>query len=125
MNPAATEWSWMETTATLTLTDLANVCGLDTTELDELVEYGALLPVPPTPVHTAAQAQTCVAALFSSACVAPLRTAVRLRRDYDLDLFSVGLMLEYLNRIDTLERQVRWLQTQNPMPGGLRPLGFK
>ena len=123
MNPATAEWSWMETTASLTLTDLADVCGLATTELDELVEYGALRPEPSATLRTTTPAQTC-AALFSSACVVPLRTVGRLRRDYDLDLFSVGLMLEYLNRIDTLERQVQWLQSQNPMPGGLRPIGF-
>ena len=123
MNQATAEWSWIDTTATLTLSDLAEVCGLATTELDELVEYGALQPVPSTPPRPAARAPSC-AVLFSSACVVPLRTAGKLRRDYDLDLFSVGLMLEYLNRIDSLERQVQWLQTQNPLPGGLRPIGF-
>ena len=123
MNQAPAEWSWLETTATLTLHDLADVCGMATTELDELVEYGALQPVLPTAATSAPPTHSC-AALFSSTCVAPLRTAGRLRRDYDLDLFSVGLMLEYLNRIDTLERQVQWLQTRHPMPGGLRPIGF-
>jgi chaperone modulatory protein CbpM len=111
MNATQVEWGWLETTGTVTLNDLAGMCGLATAELDELVEYGALQPM-------AAPAS----ALFSAACVAPLRTAGRLRRDYDLDLFSVGLLLEYLSRIDTLEQQVQWLQAQNPLAGGLRPV---
>jgi chaperone modulatory protein CbpM len=44
----------------------------------------------------------------------PLRTAGKLRQDFDLDLFTVGLLLGYLNRIEALERQVRTLKAQTP-----------
>lgn len=130
------EIEWPEATRTITLHHLADACGLGTAELDELVEYGALQPLPtpdadanananPDPNRATAgngntqtsdtqatdDSQPCMR-LFSAAFIAPLKVAGRLRRDFDLDLFSVGLLLEYLCRIDMLEHQLLWMQTQ-------------
>jgi chaperone modulatory protein CbpM len=102
---AAAQVAWLDARETVTVTELARVSGLTASELQELVEYGALAPVQRT------QATTLV---FSAACVAPLRHAVRLRRDYDLDLFMVGMLLDYLQRIEDLEKQVRSLKAQLP-----------
>lgn len=44
----------------------------------------------------------------------PLRTAGKLRSDFDLELFTVALLLGHLNRIETLERQVKSLQALVP-----------
>lgn len=52
--------------------------------------------------------------MFAAQCIAPLRTAGKLRRDYDLDLFTVVLLLDYLHRIETMEGQLRALQAKNP-----------
>lgn len=131
------EIEWPETTHTITLHHLADACGLGTAELDELVEYGALQPLPtldadanpdPSPTtdgngntqtsdtQATDDSQPCIR-LFSAAFIAPLKVAGRLRRDFDLDLFSVGLLLEYLCRIDMLEHQLLWMQTQGtPRP---------
>ena len=131
------EIEWPEATRTITLHHLADACGLGTAELDELVEYGALQPLPtpdananPDPNPATAgngntqtsdtqatdDSQPCIR-LFSAAFIAPLKVAGRLRRDLDLDLFSVGLLLEYLCRIDMLEHQLLWMQTQGtPRP---------
>ena len=131
------EIEWPEATRTITLHHLADACGLGTAELDELVEYGALQPLPtpdadadPNPGTSPAtdgntqangtqatdDSQPCIR-LFSAAFIAPLKVAGRLRRDFDLDLFSVGLLLEYLCRIDMLEHQLLWMQTQGtPRP---------
>ena len=129
------EIEWPEATRTITLHHLADACGLGTAELDELVEYGALQPLPTLdadsgsspatdcPTDTQANdtqagddSQTCTR-LFSAAFIAPLKVAGRLRRDFDLDLFSVGLLLEYLCRIDMLVHQLLWMQTQGtPRP---------
>ena len=131
------EIEWPEATRTITLHHLADACGLGTAELDELVEYGALQPLPtpdadPNPGTSPAtdcptdtqandtqagdESQPCIR-LFSAAFIAPLKVAGRLRRDFDLDLFSVGLLLEYLCRIDMLEHQLLWMQTQGtPRP---------
>jgi chaperone modulatory protein CbpM len=72
-------------------------------ELDELVEYGAL-----SPINTSLEGD-----LFRVDCISPLRTAGKLRRDFDLDLFVVVILMDYLNRIETLEVQVRSLQARN------------
>jgi chaperone modulatory protein CbpM len=101
----AAQVAWLDARETVTVTELARVSGLTASELQELVEYGALAPVQRTQTATL---------VFSAACVAPLRHAVRLRRDYDLDLFMVGMLLDYLQRIEDLEKQVRSLKAQLP-----------
>jgi chaperone modulatory protein CbpM len=102
---ARAQVAWLDARETVTVTELSRVSGLSPSELQELVEYGALAPV------QQAQATTLV---FSAACVVPLRHAVRLRRDYDLDLFMVGMLLDYLQRIEDLEAQLRSLKAQLP-----------
>jgi chaperone modulatory protein CbpM len=103
---ARAQVAWLDARETVTVTELARVSGLSPSELQELVEYGALAPVQRT--------QTTTTLVFSAACVAPLRQAVRLRRDFDLDLFMVGMLLDYLQRIEDLEKQVRSLKAQLP-----------
>jgi chaperone modulatory protein CbpM len=101
---AAVHVAWLDARETVTVTELSRVSGLTPSELEELVEYGALAPVQRT--------QTTI--VFSAACVAPLRHAVRLRKDFDLDLFMVGMLLDYLQRIEDLEAQLRSLKAQLP-----------
>ena len=87
--------------------ELAQLCGLSSVEVAELVEYGTLVPVGfagPVP------------SLFSAGCVPHLRTACRLRADFDLDLFTVSLVTEYLQRIAELEQRVRSLEAHLPRP---------
>lgn len=100
------EWLWLDEHNTVTLSELSRFCAMSTDEVDELVEYGALLPLE----------QGREELVFSAQCITPLRTAGKLRLDFDLDLFSVAMLLGYLNRIDALERQVRALQAQVPLP---------
>ena len=82
--------------------ELSAACSISVLELRELIEYGALAPM------DASEAEP----MFSINCLQPLRTAGRLRRDYDLDLFVVVIILDYLRRIETLESQLLGLQTQ-------------
>ncbi len=96
--------AWLDAREVIPLAELARICALSPAELDELVDYGALVPV-----EEARQER-----LFSAECVMPLRTAGKLRQDFDLDLFTVGLLLGYLNRIEALERQVRTLKAHLP-----------
>ena len=104
MTPQTHDWSWLDASETITVSDLSRVCGISSGELNELVEYGALKPWP-----TRSQGR-----VFSAACVAPLRTACKLRRDYDLELFTIALLMEYLNRIEELEHELRTLQAKTP-----------
>jgi chaperone modulatory protein CbpM len=86
--------------------DLSAACAISVAELQELMEYGALAPLAsgePEP-------------MFAITCMQPLRTAGKLRRDYDLDLFVVVILMDYLRRIETLESQLLSLQAQSGLP---------
>ena len=96
---------WLDPLRRIDQAELAHLCSLSIAELDELVEYGALLPAP---------AEGSGLRQFSGTCVAPLREAARLRSLYDLDLFTVSLLLGYLQRITQLEQQLRSLQAHLP-----------
>ena len=85
---------------TVDLSELAYAVSMSLAELQELMEYGALRPL----------ASLRTEPVFPMACMAPLRAAGKLRRDYDLDLFVVVIVMDYLSRIEHLESQVRALQ---------------
>lgn len=109
MKQAQVEWNWLDNSAMLTLTELSDCCAMSVAELDELVAYRALPPLgvgAPEPV-------------FSAEWVAPLRAAGKLRLEFDLDLFTVALLLGQLQRIELLERQLQQLQAL--LPAHLRP----
>jgi hypothetical protein len=81
---------------TVTFADLCDACAMSAAEVDELMEYGALQAVQP-----ASQVL-----IFDAEYVAPLREAGKLRRDYDLDLFMVVILMDFLKRIASLEHQL-------------------
>jgi chaperone modulatory protein CbpM len=114
MTQEQSEWRWLDTRETVTLTELSQCCGMSEAELDELVDYCALVPVAPANQEV----------IFSAQWVVPLRTASKLRGDFDLDMFTVAILLGNLNRIEVLERQVHSLQAL--VPQHLQPsLGFQ
>lgn len=88
----------------ITLGELAESCSMTVAELDELLEYNAL-----TPLDGAA-----VERVFSAHWVIPLRRVAKLRMDFDLDLFTVAMVLGHLDRIIQLEKQVQSLQALLP-----------
>ena len=98
------DWNWWDASDTLTDSELSRACGMSVRELDELVDYGALKPL-------AKQSERRV---FSASCVPTLRTACEIRRDYDLDLFTVALLMGYLIRIEELEHEIRALHSHLP-----------
>ena len=104
MSTQAVQVTWLDARVTMTAAELSRTCGMSPEQLAELVEYGALAPL------DKAEAEP----HFSGACVATLRKAARLYRDFDLDLFSVAMLLGYLNRIDELEREVHSLRAHVP-----------
>ena len=75
--------------------------------VDELVEYGALMPLA---ACSGAQESDRV---FSATHVITLRTACHVQRDFDLDLFTAGLLVGNLMHIDTLERPIQSLHAQS------------
>ena len=104
MKPQPHDREWPEVGESITHSELSQVCRISTAEIDELVEYGALIPLERSPGQRT----------FSRACVGSLRTACKFRRDYDLDLFTVALLMDHLNRIEELERELRFLQAHLP-----------
>lgn len=86
----------------LCLSELCVASAMSPADLLELIDYGALAPL--------AQGQS--EPLFAVAYLGPLRTAGILRRDYDLDLFVVVILMDYLQRIAQLEMQLQSLQAQ-------------
>ncbi len=88
---------------TIGIAELADACALSRAELEELIDYGALAPI----------ASRHSEPLFALDWMQPLRTAGKLRRDYDLDLFVVVIVMDYLRRIATLEAQVQSLQASS------------
>ena len=103
MVPNPEEWS--DPHQAIGQQELAHACGLRIEEIDELVEYGSLAPVAGGEPG---------ARFFSAGCIGALRTAARMRAEYDLDLFMLGLALDFLQRIEQLEQQVRWLEAHLP-----------
>jgi chaperone modulatory protein CbpM len=104
MSAQATDGMWTDAGDHLTREELAGASGFTLAELGELIDYGAVRALE----HAGAQP------IFSLECLAPLREAARLRRDFDLDLFALAILLDYLARIDVLERQVHSLQSHLP-----------
>jgi chaperone modulatory protein CbpM len=104
MNAQVVEVGWLDARETVSVAELSRVCGLSAAELDELVEYGALAPL-----HRNGGEH-----IFSAECIVPLRTAGRLRQDFDLDLFAVAILLGYISRIEDLERELKSLRAYLP-----------
>ena len=98
------DYASLDTSTVITLTELAQCCGLSAAELDELVDYNALAPL----------ANSAIERTFSAHWVMPLRTAARMRLDFDLDVFTVAILLGKLIQIELLERQVQSLQALLP-----------
>lgn len=83
---------------------LAALSGLPEAELRELIEYGALTPVDPAAGEW----------LFAAHCVVTVRTASRLRRDFELDTRALALALALIDRVDRLEAELRRLRVLIP-----------
>ena len=104
MTNAMIESFSLDTTEVITLTELAEYCGMSPADLHELVDYNALLPLPDSAPDFA----------FSAHWVVPLRAMAKLRMDFDLDLFTVAILLEKQHQIELLQRQVQKLQALVP-----------
>ncbi|HXF80574.1 MAG TPA: chaperone modulator CbpM [Usitatibacter sp.] len=93
---------WLEAHARVTLVELARCSGFPEAMLRELVEYGALAPT---------EGES-----FPGDCVGRLRRAARLREDLELETEAVALVLRFLERLDSLEGELRYLHAQVPAP---------
>ena len=99
---------WLDAHHEISFTELAQSAGASEAELRELVEHGALVPTDPQSVQWT----------FTGNCVVTVRTARRLRNDFDLDPHALALALAYVARIRELEAELRELRAQ--LPGRIR-----
>ena len=83
----------------LTLESLAACTGVHPALITYFVEYGLLEPSTPTGTPW----------LFDTACITRLRRIERLRRDLGANLPGIAVILDLLDRLTTLQREVeRW-----------------
>lgn len=110
MKVEITEARWLDETGELSLEELVEVSGLPSELLVELVEHGALEPVES---RTAGESRS-GDWHFSAECVVAVRTASRLREDFDLDANAMSVAMMLIERIHGLESQLQELQCQFP-----------
>lgn len=98
------ETSWLDEQHEITLAELVELSGLTDAEIRELVEYGALIPL-----DLQAEEWT-----FCGECLVTVRTASRLRDDFDLQPYALSLALTFIDRIRELETELHELRAQLP-----------
>jgi chaperone modulatory protein CbpM len=98
------EGAWMTEHTEITLEELAALSGLPAALVRELVECGALAPADPSRGEWT----------FSARCVVTMRSAGRLRNDFELDANGLALALSFLERIRELESQLHAARAQIP-----------
>jgi chaperone modulatory protein CbpM len=84
-------------TTVITLSQLCEVCSVEHTLIEQLVEEGVLDPVSGATNELR----------FRYTSVRITQTALRLQEDLGVNLAGVALALELLERIEELQRQVR------------------
>lgn len=102
MNRDLAEAMRLDAHEALTLRELVELSGLAESVLRDLVDDGALQPLD-------ANAPTW---RFSAHCIVLARTARRLHRDLELEPHALSLMLRLIERIDTLEAEMRALRAR-------------
>jgi len=103
MRIEATEVLWLEQHE-LSLAQLLELSGLPPRVLEELLDCGAITPLPTVGRE----------ARFGAAALRAARTALRLRTDFELDIQALALALGLLERVADLEAQLRELRAQQP-----------
>jgi chaperone modulatory protein CbpM len=103
IEPAAADGAW-------TLVTLSQISGLAVSELRELIDYGALQP---QNADVVAEERW----RFAAHCAVTVRSAVRLRRDFDLDTPGLALALTLVDRIRELQEELRRAHALMPRRG--------
>src|SRR4029434_5690892 len=80
----------------LTLEGLAACTGVHPTRIEYFVEYGLIEPITRTGTQW----------LFDTACLARLHMIERLRRDLGANLAGIAVILDLLDRLASLQREV-------------------
>ncbi len=87
---------WLNETGQCTMVHLAEVSGLNSAELQSLVDSGVLSPLPAAEDSLA----------FSTGAMLVVRTARRLRDDFELSPVGLALAMQLLERVHALDREL-------------------
>jgi 2-polyprenyl-3-methyl-5-hydroxy-6-metoxy-1,4-benzoquinol methylase len=90
----------IEAVERFTFSEVAKLCELSHEETQELIDYGAIKSDDSDENDF----------FYSTQKLSLLQSACKQRRDYDLDLFSVVICVQYLEHIEDLKRQIESLQ---------------
>lgn len=85
----------------LTAAELARLARLHPEMLDRFVDWGLVDPAESEPEL-----------LFSETAVPRIWRIMRLRRDLGINWAGIGVVLDLLDKIDHLEREIAWLRKQ-------------
>ena len=108
MNTLTTEASWINGRSICSLEDLASTSGLEIDDVMDLVDCGVITPLERQEPAT----------LFQLDCLITLKTARRLRDDFQLDRQGLALALTLLRRLDALEAELKASQARQARPAG-------
>lgn len=104
---ASTDPFWLDGSAACTLERLAELSGLSVAEIRELTEIGVLVPD-----------QEAASPSYRLDYVMTVRSARRLRDDFELDNRGMALAMALLHRIGELEAAVAALEARRPRRRG-------
>ena len=90
----------IETVERFSFSEVAKLCELSHDEAQELIDYGAITS------DELREGES----FYSAQRLSLLQTACKKRRDYDLDLFSVVICVQYLEEVADLKHQIESLQ---------------
>jgi chaperone modulatory protein CbpM len=98
------EAAWLTEECEFSISQLAEITGLTEDELREFVDYGAITPVDPAAARWS----------FTGRSLITVRSACRLRADFELEPHGVALAISLLDRIRELEREIASLRAKMP-----------
>jgi hypothetical protein len=101
MNVERIEATWMAEQQLVSIEELRDRWGVSSSQLHEFIAHGVLEP-----------AGAPQGAAFRLETVSLVRTACRLQEELELDAHAVGVVLQLLQRVRTLEREIFALRAQ-------------
>ena len=104
---------WLEEHYLLTMDDLGDRWGMDTAQLHELIAHGVLEPVGGRGGRGGSGGSG-GSGRFSLETAAVAQVACRLQHDLELDAHAVGVVLELLQRVRSLEDELIRLRARLP-----------
>jgi DNA-binding transcriptional MerR regulator len=94
------EISWSTEYCLLNLDELANAAGIHPKLVEQLIDFGLVVPVTAEGAHR----------MFPISAVERLRRIARLRRDVGVNLAGVAVILDMRERMENLQKELRRLR---------------